>query len=367
MSEKIRVFKEWDHKSRFNPFNTSKVIKHVEHWKGISVDHTGFKKTLPPPVAVTVDLSNRCNLKCPYCNAKKVFGNTDMSPEWMLTLPMFLKEWGVKAVTVAGGGEPLMNKDAAMFFYSCKNSKLPVALLTNGTRLDFFRDCIRDTCDWIGVSVDAGTPETYAKIKSVPQDTFDKVMSNISMLTYDGVDVTYKFLITADNINDIYKAVFCAKRTGCRQIHIRPMGRTWFDDTKGYFTEGDVEHALGEINRARKDYETDRFKIYGVTHKFGNDWGVENDFCECWASLMYLVIQPNGIISTCCDRRGDEKTILAKDLNSPLDIRKHWGGDRHFKMFKDIDVKKCCRCTFAIHSQIYECMVLEDKTFSDYI
>ena len=358
---------EWSHQNRFNAFNTMKILKHVNYWE--SIKHTILNDSgdeIPPPIAVTVDLSLVCNLKCYFCNAKNVIDNKSfMSPKWMVALPRVLKKWGVRSVTIAGGGEPLTNPEASIFFYACKDVGLELGLITNGYYIDKFKWAIIDCCDWVGVSVDASTGETYKEIKGV--DYYEKIIDNISMITGKGVEVTYKYLLCPKNIKDIINAVKTAKALYCNQIHIRPVGTAWFDNKKSIFTDDDINEALNAVDTARNLFEDDKFKVFGITHKFGNNWGIINDFKRCWSTFMYLVIQPNGTLLTCCDRRGDDNVTLAKGLKEPRQIPLQWTVDNLKYIFENIDVKKCCRCTFSIHNQVFENMILEDKTFSNFI
>ncbi len=360
-----KKYNEWSYRNKFNAFNTMKILKHLNYWEQIKLALEG-DADFPPPIAVTVDLSLACNLKCSFCNASNVMDNKSfMSPEWCIALPKFLKEWGVKAVTIAGGGEPLLNKHASMFMYACKDVGLPLGLITNGTLIDKHLDAILDCCSWVGVSVDAGSAQIYENIKG--KNHFHKVIDNIGKISITPIEITYKYLICPENILDITMACCIAKDRGCNQIHIRPMGKAWFDDREAVFTEEEVNTALEQVTKAREMYEDDKFKVFGITHKFSTDFQIENDFGKCWSAFMYLLIQPNGMISTCCDRRGDDKVVLAPHLEKISSIGQVWGSAHHVEMFENIDVKKCCRCTFSLHNQVYENMILEDKTFADFI
>lgn len=361
-------YNEWSFRNKFNAFNTMKIIKHLDYWKQITtaLDEDMLNDKFPPPIAVTVDPSLACNLNCNFCNARNIRDEKSyMTPEWLIALPRVLKEWGVKAVTVAGGGEPLMNKNIDLFLYACKDVDLPVGLITNGSLINKHKNAILDCCKWIGISVDAGNNSTYKKIKG--KDVLDLVINNIKSLTDKGIEVTYKYLVCPENYDEIETAILVAKDIGCDQIHIRPMGKAWFDDRKPVFTEEQANIILDNVTSGRKRCEDNKFKVFGITHKFSQNFNIENDFKKCYSAFMYLLIQPNGVISTCCDRRGDEKVILAKNLSKPEKIPLRWGTEKHIELFENIDVKKCCRCTFSLHNQVYENMILEDKTFSDFI
>ncbi len=361
-------YKEWKLKNDFNPFNTFKILKHIDYWKKISLDNL---HELPSPIAVTVDPTNACNYRCIGCNAYKAIHERSsgyISKPFADTLIKFLSEWGVRAVTFAGGGEPLLHFSVMpVFFNDCRKYSMPFGLITNGSLLDKYSLSDFEGIKWIGVSVDASTRETYSYTKNVESDKFGTVIKNIEALTKYGYDVTYKYLVNKYNISEIYMAVKLAKAIGCKNIHIRPLGNAWYEDRKPIFSKEDVEISLAEVTKARMDFEDENFSVFGVTHKFDKNWKVNNCFEKCWATFMYLVVEPGGIISTCCDNRGNEKMQLASGLREPSQITEYWGSDKHLELFKSIDVRRCPRCTFSLHNQCYENCVLKDEMMFDFI
>jgi len=361
-------YREWSMRDEFNPFNTLKILRHADYWSNINIEDG--KIFVPPPIAVTIDPANICNYSCIGCNAQKVIAEnkTVMSEKWMNELPQFLNDWGVRSVTLAGGGEPLMSPYMNDFFAKSSDSKYELALITNGYFIDKFLMPIGLLTKWVGVSVDAGTAETYAYIKNTDVASFNVVLKNIKKLTSIHPRVTYKFLINKQNIEEIYTAVMIAKDLGCSAIHIRPIGLTWYEtDKKQIFSGEQVDKALAAISEARQAFEDNSFKVYGVTHKFDKNWQLANCFEKCWATFMYLVMEPNGVVSTCCDNRGNPAMQLAKGLGSPWEILKYWGSEAHVKMFNEIDVKKCPRCTFTLHNSAYENCILKDKMDVNFI
>lgn len=362
-------YREWSVRDEFNPFNTFKIMKHVDYWSRINIEDPS-DIFVPPPIAVTIDPANICCYSCLGCNAQKVISESKsvMSKRWMEELPEFLDKWGVKSATFAGGGEPLMSPYLNDFFEKMGNRKFELGLITNGRFIDKFIMEIALLAKWVGVSVDAGEARTYANIKNTDEKNFSLVLDNIKRLAKMHSRVTYKFLINKHNIDDIYTAAMIAKDLGCCAIHLRPIGLTWYEtDKKQIFTNEDVERALVAINDARQVFEDDKFRVFGVTHKFDKNWQLANCFCKCWSAFMYLVIEPNGVISTCCDNRGNPAMQLATGLDSPYEILKHWGTQKHVEMFDKIDVSKCPRCTFTLHNQLYEHCIMSDTMDFNFI
>jgi cyclic pyranopterin phosphate synthase len=363
----MKNYAEWKINSCFNPFNTFKVLKHLDYWKKININQKVGH--VPPPVGVTIDPVNACNFKCKGCNASRVTGSKAyMESHWIDDLPLILKMWGVKTVTIAGGGEPCLHPNLADLILGLHQSGLPTGLITNGSLLRNMGEHIYSKLTWMGVSVDAGTNKTYMKIKGISnRNMFSKVIESIESLANSNMDITFKYLIHPENICDIEEAIKLAKVIGCRRIHIRPVGRAWYEDKAPVFTEKMIDEAYGAISKARDKYEDENFFVFGVTHKFNNHWQAENNFKKCYATFMYMVIEPDGRISTCCDNRGNKELVLADKLKHPAQILGMWGSEEHYELFNRVNVKKCPRCTFSLHNQAYENCILQDKICADFI
>jgi len=385
---------EWSAHKKWNPFNSYKLLAHVPRWSLIKRG-----KPIPQPALVTVDPINRCNLKCRWCNAGYILDHRAraLSKETLLALADFLAEWqgcpewpkGVEAVCIAGGGEPLLNTHVGHFIERCVANGIEVGVVTNGTHIDRFLGPL-SLCTWVGVSVDAGSNEVFNRLKGLGPDAmvFDRVVENIMRLTAyakarqaplasarsGGHGVSYKFLLCDGNIEDVYTAGKIAKAIGCKNYHVRPVGRPWHrlneSDSEGFmkFTTEAIEHFFEELEQARR-LEDEHFGVFGVTHKFSNVFDIENFFSTCHALFMTAVFMPRVesddahafTMGLCCDRRGDSKLELVRDGTSFDEVAKLWGSREHWRVFDSLDIATCPRCTYQPHNQIYEHVILSDS------
>jgi len=351
---------EWT--SKFNPFNSDKLFAHYYRWKNIQRG-----REIPPPISMTLDPINKCNLDCTWCNADYILNKNknELSDKTMKEIADFISEWGVETVCIAGGGEPLLSKNITDFVNRCDYQGVETGVVTNGTMLN--RHDLTN-CTWIGVSIDAGTPETYKKLKG--KDMFDKVISNISDLTKtfnrpgQGRGVSYKYLLHPGNVSDVYQAAKIAKEIGCRNMHIRPFGEPWdkVGKLEDKFTYSDIQEFNEQLEKARE--LEDDFRIFGITHKFDGDFRKQNEFKNWYAIVMQGVLMPpkgqgNFDYGLCCDRRGDERITLHDSTTE--EVRNFWGSEKHWEMFDKINVKDCPRCTYQPHNKIYEKTILEEN------
>jgi len=366
---------EWSEK--WNPFNSDKLIAHVYRWSKIEKG-----KPIPNPILVTIDPTDVCNLKCIWCNSEYIqkYNSSSMTKETLLKIADFLSEWKVEAVCVAGGGEPLLNQNTSFFIDRCIENGIKVGVVTNGFFIDKHLDSL-SKCDWVGVSIDAGTPETYTKLKGV--NVFNKVINNMKLLINykkesnlmkegQGYGVTYKFLLHPFNVEDVYKATKIANEIGCKNMHIRPFGEPWdkLGKIEDKFTYSDIQEFKEQLTKARI-LENKKFRVFGITHKFNGDFRKKNEFKECHAIFMTGVFMPpsgtgNFDYGFCCDRRGDKKLTLY-NLKEPNEIKKIWGSKKHWEIFNEIKVNKCPRCTYQPHNIIFEKVIKENNTTYQFI
>jgi len=372
---------EWT--KEFNPFNSNKLYAQVYRWREIEGD-----SPLPAPALVTIDPTNVCNSDCVWCNSKYIRdkNHNEISPDVLKQIAGFLPNFsdneryrGVEAVCIAGGGEPLLNDYTPSLVRDLTSNGIGVGIVTNGTMMT--QPELTES-DWIGVSVDAGTPQTYRELKR--RDDFNLVRRNISEMARmsegttlgkegQGHGISYKFLLHPRNCGDVYEAAIIAKETGCRNLHIRPYGTPW-DKVKlgGHpFSFDDIDVFQEQLIKAR-ELEDETFGVFGVTHKFDGRLRKRNEFGKCNAVLMTGVFEPpttdgKGFnFGLCCDRRGDKKLTL-EDLTEVEAVKDFWGSPTHRAVVDEIDVKSCPRCTYQPHNKIFEKVIQEDNTTYEFI
>jgi len=356
--------KEWN--SPYNPFNSMKVLTWREHLEGIA------KQNFLPPVTVDIDPSNRCNYDCEWCNAfdNMKCNHDDISLDHLYRIADFCKEWGVYSACIAGGGEPLMNKDLGDFLLRLKNNGIESGIITNGSLLsNDIAEIIAVASRWCGISMDAGTPETYVKVKGINNlKMFDKVINNISNLTSivnrlgTNCDVAYKYLLHPFNAHEILIAAKLAKSIGVKDFHLRPVGWDNLTKTKNKHAinfEPLLDNINEQIEEAMK-LESENFHFYGIRHKFQPSFKKKVQFERCWAAPLLLTFGADGNCHLCFDMRGRKDLILCSHYPDPHEVLKHWNSERHKSILENIDITKCPRCTFGPYQEMVEKVFIKD-------
>jgi MoaA/NifB/PqqE/SkfB family radical SAM enzyme len=335
--------KEW--LNEYNSFNSYKGLMYKPQYDAI------LKGEFLPPIEVNIDPVNTCQLDCIWCNNKAVRRRGDYMPAvHLLDLIKFFKEWGVKAICFAGGGESALHPNLTEALYLCKDLNMPVSLITNG----LFRDeeqikAVAECTRWVGVSVDCASEETYYDLKG--KNRFIQVINNIRKLVrLEAREVTYKYLIHPANQNEISEAINLANGIGCHRIHIRPVSFMNYQDKEEKYDIKNIEY---QVQRGRDYYESPTFKIFYVQHKFNQDLHRKFNFKHCQATPIMGIFEANGDIMLCIDRKNDNRLCIGKHTNIS-EIPNIWGGEKHKQVINEIKLTECPKCTFNKYNEQIE-------------
>jgi len=216
---------EWSKKNEFNSFNSWKGLLYADWYRDI------VRGVFRPPIEASLDPIHQCNLLCEHCNAHgyltdRRLKNRRMPDDHLLKLINFLARWGVQAICFGGGGEPTLHSRLADAIQLTVSLNMEASVATNGISWD---DSLLDAlslCRWVGISMDAATPQTYVIGRN--KNLFHKAIDNMTALVRlvqkkkSGCDVAFKFLIFDYNQHEIYEACKLAKTLGVQDFHARP-------------------------------------------------------------------------------------------------------------------------------------------------
>ena len=153
-----------------------------------------------PPLAVSLELTYLCNLRCRMCSLVRGSAVTrraqqsipelreadgtlrpELSTAEYLALIRQMSTLGVRSVTMTGG-EPLLRSDIVQLSAAVKQAGLGLSIISNGTvwRPGVIGALVELGVDSISVSID-GTRSVHDRIRGVP-GSFDRSMSAVTEL-----------------------------------------------------------------------------------------------------------------------------------------------------------------------------------------
>jgi MoaA/NifB/PqqE/SkfB family radical SAM enzyme len=204
-----------------------------------------------PPAQVLLSISDLCNHNCAWCSERdselpssemfpmvKGQVNPDRRMELGKIIDILdnLSFYKVEAVEFTGGGEPTIHPHFADAIHVANKMALAVGLVTNGCRLNALQNAPLDKAVWVRVSIDAGTPETYASLRGVSQDNFEKVFESVAYLaSLEGPTVGVSFIVQKENWHS--QPAICARLArdaGADYIRFAPLisaaGEAYYGD-----------------------------------------------------------------------------------------------------------------------------------------
>jgi wyosine [tRNA(Phe)-imidazoG37] synthetase (radical SAM superfamily) len=180
-----------------------------------------------------------CTLDCVYCEVgitdkrglarKEYFPASEILEEVKEVITEYPK---LDYITISGSGEPTLNSKIGDIIHDIKRmTKVPVAVLTNGTLLDnpeVRRDLME--ADIVSPSFDAVTPEVFEKIdRPNPKLRIDTIIRGIKAFRREYHGTMWMEILFVDGINDhddeVYKMKQAIDEIQPEKVHLNTVIR----------------------------------------------------------------------------------------------------------------------------------------------
>lgn len=175
-----------------------------------------------------LEITNRCNLKCPYCYADStVVKKEELSIGKIKELFRDFKKLGAEIVMISGG-EPSLRNDLSEILESGVKEGLKIILVTNGTALNpaIIKTLAKNNIS-VQLSIDSVDADVYAESRGVK--LLPKVLKNINSLLKNGVEIYLASTLTRTTRKSLKGLIGFALEKGIQNIHIGeiiPEGRS---------------------------------------------------------------------------------------------------------------------------------------------
>jgi radical SAM protein with 4Fe4S-binding SPASM domain len=182
------------------------------------------------PLAGTLELTRRCNLRCLHCYLPRSHGTEYQGPQErvhgdlgreMTTAQVLMI---VDQLVAAGclsllitGGDPLLQRDFAEIYRHAKLAGVEVTVFTNGTLVtdrvvELFQDLPPRVVE---ISLYGATAETYERITGVP-GSFRRCLAGIRRLHDGGIRLGLKTLLMTANSHELEAIEGLARSYGAK-------------------------------------------------------------------------------------------------------------------------------------------------------
>lgn len=337
-----------------------------------AMDLTG-DDALCGPLYAQVSIADPCNHRCVMCpyhppgrsNAALLPRFGGASPG-MMTLDRFrsvvgdLARLGTRRVDLVGRGEPLLNREVVPMVAFARAAGLDVALTTNGSLLDAetVAGLAGAGLDRIKISLNAGSPATYAKIHVTEQpEDHGAVLEGVRRVTRRGcIHTTLSFTISTLNLGELEEMVERGVECGAHAVyfqHLVPVP----EQPELSLSAAELASLARELApRARVralaaglDSNLSSFAREAQELAGGGGGAV-----PCYVGYYFAVVLGNGKVMPCCQVErpiGDLATSTFDEVWRGEDYRRFRRAARRLPVRgPELETAECERCYFRPHN-----------------
>lgn len=217
------------------------------------IDAIVANKATRGPVHAELDLTDRCNVACYFCNQQDLRTKESIPLPKLQSLVDELADSGLKSVRLSGGGDPLFHRDVVgLLDHLAARGVVVDNLTTNGVALteEVARRLVDNRAREVIISLNAVDREDYTRMLQVKPALFDKVLENVTRLmairgeaSHPGVVV--QFLVDRKNLERAPEMYDLGRRLGTDRIAINAVleiPRERIDESL-LLDDGDIDRA----------------------------------------------------------------------------------------------------------------------------
>jgi len=289
--------------------------------------HALSNDVILPPYEVLIHLNGTCNLKCEWCIGGRVLeekakgktleelgvlpsllANPNNTERVIKSIISYKKDgFRIENVSFSGiTGEPLVAKKAfirAINLLSSAKENTRTGVYSNSTLIDDEIIEVLLKMNYINISFDAGTPETYAKLKfgnnPAGKELYKKLLSNIKRLSdarrkskNSRLEINASYLLYPDNYKEIYRAAKILKDLGVRNMKMKQ------DIYKKRLLSKEQLKETSILIEKIKKIEDDNFRFIPI-HRVGVTDDLDRKLDKCLISDLMAAVGSDGNVYPC--------------------------------------------------------------------
>jgi radical SAM protein with 4Fe4S-binding SPASM domain len=289
------------------------------------------------PVALAIEPTTSCNLRCPECPSGL---RSFTRPTGMLETKLFenviteLKD-ALMYLTFYFQGEPYLHKDFLEMVKFASNKGIYTSTSTNAHYLNYenAKATIKSGLDRVIISLDGTTQDTYQQYRI--GGSLDKVIEGTKNLiaakrelNSSTPHIIFQFLVVKPNEHQIAEAKDLSKTLGVDEIRFKTAQIYDYENGSGLIPEND-KYARYKKNTQGK---------YEIKNKLLN---------HCWKMWHSAVITWDGLVVPCCFDKDAEYRMGNVSKSSFKDV---WMSEKYLSFRKQLigsrkNIEMCKNCT----------------------
>jgi MoaA/NifB/PqqE/SkfB family radical SAM enzyme len=277
------------------------------------------------PLHVQICPTNKCNLNCAFCSCAGREHGAELTVQECARLMATLAQLGTRALTVTGGGEPLMHKQLGDILSLAFSHGIEVGLVSNGFLLKRLSSAVLGRCTW-------------CRISCGDDRDMDRLIEAIALAVAKAprVDWAFSYVVTAAaDVEKMAKAIDFAN--GHRFTHVRLVSD---------LLDPENVPRMMDLRQQLHDKGVDDSRVIYQGRK---EW--EQGVYDCRASLVKPLIAADGYVYPCC---GAQYAIEGTEGEFPEQMRmchmseiaEYWAAQKPF------DGSVCDRCYYDDYNEL---------------
>jgi len=338
MSDKYSID---SHKLMYHPHRIVQWIDADNQWDKIKDIY---------PIYLEISPMGACNHRCTFCSVDYL--SHDTGKQQYDILEQRIKEMGdlgVKSIMFAGEGEPALWKPLPDLLEVCTKSGIDTSITTNMIPFtDKNREHFVKNCKWIKASINAGTPEDYAKVHQTKKEEFKLALNNfkacVKIREQKGYSCTLggQMLLLPENRGGATNLAKELRDIGADYLVIKPYTQSQYGISREY--EGLQYDEMMDLEQSLKEYETDSFKVVFRVHAMNKLKNKTLPYNKCYSTPNFWgYIMADGGVYTCQTFAGDKRFFVGNINKSTF--QEVWQSKEREKqldfMLNKLDISEC--------------------------
>lgn len=334
------------------------------------------------PVELQLVISDLCNSSCSFCAYRAPAGHSssgygaDMgdgkgfsqNPARMIPTQKVREivddfvGMGGKSIIWTGGGEPTVHPDHLALLGYALDNEIECSLNTNGILLLPGWAEVLPRLAYVRVSVDAGSPEEYARIRHVPRSTYLKVLDHLTemapVLRASGTTLGAGYVVTPEGASTLVEGVRRLKDTGVEYVRIHPV-----QSTLGYAPYHGVRDQIIDAIHEAQTLQDEQYSVYDFFQSYtALTGGADNpqptyEKCRFQQSVVY--IGGDQKVYRCCSTAYTSHGLIG-------DLREQrfgtWlEGNEARRAYLDFDARSCGYCQWNSRNEFINALIDEPQ------
>lgn len=301
------------------------------------------------PLYLELSPSGGCNHRCTFCALDYRGYVPRFLPTGILKGRIAeLANLGLKSIMFGGEGEPLLHRDCADMISYARECGIDVALTTNGVLLDrVFAERAMTSLSWIKVSINAGTPATYARIHRARPEDFGTVLANLEAAAAFGREtgacctVGAQMVLLPENAAEVELLASRCREAGMRYLVVKPYSQNRKSLTRQY--EGVDYAAFLSMQERLESLSCESFRVIFRDSTMRKAACEEKEYGRCLALPFWVYVDSAGDVWGCGAWLGDDRFHYGNIKEQSFE--EIWNGDKRRQSLEfvaeHLDLQEC--------------------------